>query len=154
IADGNEEGKFAIDQDSGKITTVAEFDREETDMYTLQIEARSRFPDQALYWTILQVAVTDVNDNAPEFLDSQPIILHMSVDDLNEFGPNMRIDNNYEEDEETESTFFTRATLPSSFSTVPPHINNGVSSYPIPTTNWLPPSISQTKSTYQSIKPL
>uniref|UniRef100_A0AC34F2T4 Cadherin domain-containing protein n=1 Tax=Panagrolaimus sp. ES5 TaxID=591445 RepID=A0AC34F2T4_9BILA len=91
IADGNEEGKFAIDQDSGKITTVAEFDREETDMYTLQIEARSRFPDQALYWTILQVAVTDVNDNAPEFLDPQPITLHMSVDDLNEFGPSMRV---------------------------------------------------------------
>lgn len=60
-------------------------------MYTLQIEARSRFPDQALYWTILQVAVTDVNDNAPEFLDPHPIALKMSVDDLNEFGPNMKV---------------------------------------------------------------
>lgn len=60
-------------------------------MYTLQIEARSRFPDQALYWTILQVAVTDVNDNAPEFVDPQPIVLHLSVDNINEFGPNMKV---------------------------------------------------------------
>ena len=58
-------------------------------MYTLQIEARSKYPDQALYWTILQVAVTDVNDNAPEFLDPQPIKLHLSIDSFNELGPNM-----------------------------------------------------------------
>uniref|UniRef100_A0A7E4ZZ37 Cadherin-23 n=1 Tax=Panagrellus redivivus TaxID=6233 RepID=A0A7E4ZZ37_PANRE len=91
IVEGNEDGKFSIDEETGKITTVSEFDREQKDMYTLQIEARSRFPDQPLYWTILQVAVTDVNDNTPEFMDPQPIKIHLSVDGLNEFGPNMRV---------------------------------------------------------------
>uniref|UniRef100_A0AC34RR14 Cadherin domain-containing protein n=1 Tax=Panagrolaimus sp. JU765 TaxID=591449 RepID=A0AC34RR14_9BILA len=91
IAAGNEEGKFAIEEETGKITTTAEFDREQTDMYTLQIEARSKFPDQALYWTILQVAVTDANDNPPKFVDPQPIHLHLSIDDFNDFGPNMKV---------------------------------------------------------------
>lgn len=43
---------------SGTITTAKEFDREHTDLYTLQIEARSTAPDQSLYWTLLQVAIT------------------------------------------------------------------------------------------------
>lgn len=43
---------------SGTVTTMKEFDREHTDLYTLQIEARSVAPDQSLYWTLLQVAIT------------------------------------------------------------------------------------------------
>uniref|UniRef100_A0A914DJN7 Cadherin domain-containing protein n=1 Tax=Acrobeloides nanus TaxID=290746 RepID=A0A914DJN7_9BILA len=91
IADGNEDGKFGINSETGTLITVAELDREKMDMYTLQIEARSRNPDQSLYWTIIQVTVKDVNDNAPEFLDPQPIKLHLSIDDVNEFAPNLKV---------------------------------------------------------------
>ncbi|KAH7729240.1 CRE-CDH-5 protein [Aphelenchoides avenae] len=91
IVDGNSEGKFAIDEASGTLTTTQGFDREKTDVYTLQIEARSRQPDQALYWTILQISVTDANDHAPEFLDPQPIGLRLKIDDAAQIRSNVKV---------------------------------------------------------------
>ncbi|PIC36492.1 hypothetical protein B9Z55_015461 [Caenorhabditis nigoni] len=90
IVGGNEEGKFAID-DAGTIVTADELDREKTAMYSLQVETRSRNPDQHLYWTLVQVTVMDVNDNAPIFTDPQPIRLRLSIDDIEQLTANMII---------------------------------------------------------------
>ncbi|CAI2350542.1 unnamed protein product [Caenorhabditis sp. 36 PRJEB53466] len=90
IVGGNEEGKFAIDNE-GTIVTADELDREKTAMYSLQVETRSRNPDQHLYWTLVQVTVMDVNDNAPTFTDPQPIRLRLSIDDIEQLSANMII---------------------------------------------------------------
>uniref|UniRef100_A0A1I7TVF4 Cadherin domain-containing protein n=1 Tax=Caenorhabditis tropicalis TaxID=1561998 RepID=A0A1I7TVF4_9PELO len=60
-------------------------------MYSLQVETRSRNPDQHLYWTLVQVTVMDVNDNAPVFTDPQPIRLRLSIDDIEQLTANMII---------------------------------------------------------------
>uniref|UniRef100_A0A915D3A9 Cadherin domain-containing protein n=1 Tax=Ditylenchus dipsaci TaxID=166011 RepID=A0A915D3A9_9BILA len=91
ILHGNEDGKFAMNEETGTVTTVSSFDREQKDIYTLSIEARSREPDQLLYYTVLQVYITDANDNAPEFEGSQPIKLDLKLDDLSQLGPNWKI---------------------------------------------------------------
>ncbi|PIO58635.1 cadherin domain protein, partial [Teladorsagia circumcincta] len=91
IAGGNNEEKFAINEKTGTITTVGEFDRERTAMYSLQIDTRSRHPDQHLYWTLVQISVLDVNDNSPHFVGAQPIRLRLSVDNLDQLTANMVI---------------------------------------------------------------
>lgn len=75
----------------GTIVTADELDREKTAMYSLQVETRSRNPDQHLYWTLVQVTVMDVNDNAPIFTDPQPIRLRLSIDDIEQLSGNMII---------------------------------------------------------------
>ncbi|VDK17736.1 unnamed protein product [Anisakis simplex] len=89
ITNGNEAGKFAIDEETGTILTVETFDRESAQMYNLQIDASSRNPPQHLYWTIVQVAVLDVNDNAPEFVDPVPIQMIADLSGVKELEPNM-----------------------------------------------------------------
>lgn len=42
---------------SGALITINSFDREETSLYSLQIETRSLNSGQHLYWTIIQVAI-------------------------------------------------------------------------------------------------
>ncbi|CAJ0929158.1 unnamed protein product, partial [Mesorhabditis belari] len=91
IVGGNEEGKFRIDPSSGTISTLEEFDRERTAMYSLQIETRGRAPDQHLYWTLVQISVLDVNDNSPHFVGPQPFRLRLSIDELDELNPNILI---------------------------------------------------------------
>ncbi|KAK6750324.1 hypothetical protein RB195_002349 [Necator americanus] len=91
IAGGNTEEKFTINAKTGTITTVGEFDRERTAMYSLQIDTRSRNPDQHLYWSLVQISVLDVNDNSPHFVGPQPIRLRLSVDDLDQLTANMVI---------------------------------------------------------------
>lgn len=89
IIDGNIEEKFAIDEQTGVLTTVGELDRERTPMYSLQIDTRSRHPDQHLYWTIVQISVLDINDNSPHFVGAQPIQLRLNVHDLDQLKANM-----------------------------------------------------------------
>lgn len=91
IAGGNNEEKFAINRETGTITTASEFDRERTAMYSLQVDTRSRHPDQHLYWTLVQISVLDVNDNPPHFVGPQPIRLRLSVDDLDQLKADMVI---------------------------------------------------------------
>ncbi|KAI1732701.1 cadherin domain-containing protein [Ditylenchus destructor] len=88
IVDGNDDAKFGIEQNTGKVTTEKNLDREETELYTLTIETRSRYPDQLLYHTILQVEVADENDNAPQFLDPQPIFINAKLEDIARSGLN------------------------------------------------------------------
>uniref|UniRef100_A0A915B662 Cadherin domain-containing protein n=1 Tax=Parascaris univalens TaxID=6257 RepID=A0A915B662_PARUN len=84
ITGGNEGGKFSIDENTGTIMTAATFDRETIQMYNLQIEARSWPSKQHLYWTVVQIAVLDVNDNAPEFVDPKPIRLQTDLSRMKE----------------------------------------------------------------------
>ncbi|PAV82367.1 hypothetical protein WR25_07065 isoform B [Diploscapter pachys] len=99
IVGGNEEGKFSID-DVGTIRTADSLDREKTAMYSLQVETRSRSPDQHLYWTLVQISVQDVNDNAPQFIGTNR--LRLSIDDIEELSPNMVIGKVSVEDLDTE----------------------------------------------------
>ncbi|EJW77925.1 hypothetical protein WUBG_11166, partial [Wuchereria bancrofti] len=88
ITGGNEDNKFAIRNEIGTLITVKSFDREETSLYTLQIETRSLKLDQHLYWTIVQVAIADINDNAPIFTDPQPVRLRVNKSGTVNFAPN------------------------------------------------------------------
>ncbi|KAI6207341.1 Cadherin domain containing protein [Aphelenchoides fujianensis] len=76
IVDGNDEKKFAIDRNTGSVTTAQQFDREQTDLYTLQIEA---------------LAITDANDNSPKWEGDLPLYIHLSIDDIEAFRPNMKV---------------------------------------------------------------
>ncbi|KAL3982486.1 Cadherin domain family protein [Acanthocheilonema viteae] len=88
ITDGNEDNKFAISSEIGTLITINSFDREEASLYSLQIETRSLNSDQHLYWTIVQVAIADINDNAPIFIDPQPIRLRVEISDVLNLAPN------------------------------------------------------------------
>ncbi|VDK83623.1 unnamed protein product [Litomosoides sigmodontis] len=88
-------GKFSLLKNisllSGTLITVDSFDREEKALYSLQIETRSLNSDQHLYWTIVQVAIADVNDNAPMFIDPQPVRLRVEISDVRSLVPNMYV---------------------------------------------------------------
>ncbi|VDM96852.1 unnamed protein product [Thelazia callipaeda] len=89
ITGGNEDKKFALNSETGTLITVDSFDRENKAFYILQIETRALNWNQHLYWTIVQIAIVDVNDNAPIFVDSQPIRLRVRIDDIHQIIPNM-----------------------------------------------------------------
>ncbi|VDK67732.1 unnamed protein product, partial [Onchocerca ochengi] len=91
ITGGNKDKKFAINSEIGALITVNSFDREETSLYNLQIETRSLNLDQHLYWTIVQVAIMDINDNAPVFTDPQPVRLRVKINDVLKLAPNMYV---------------------------------------------------------------
>ncbi|MCP9265674.1 Cadherin domain protein [Dirofilaria immitis] len=91
ITGGNEDKKFAINSEIGTLITVASLDREEMSLYSLQIETRSLNSDQHLYWIIVQVDITDINDNAPIFTDSQPMRLRVKINDMLKLAPNMYV---------------------------------------------------------------
>lgn len=65
IVYGDPIGNFKIDERSGVITTATQIDRETTMMFSLTIVARSGV---AYGKTIVNIAVLDLNDNAPTFL--------------------------------------------------------------------------------------
>ncbi|XP_033097305.1 cadherin-23-like, partial [Anneissia japonica] len=64
IVDGNEDGAFIIDPNTGTITTNKTLDSETNSQYFLVIEAKT---DDTIAQALLQVVVTDVNDQAPVF---------------------------------------------------------------------------------------
>jgi hypothetical protein len=48
-------------------------------MYSLQVEGRRRNESSPVQWTVVQVIVIDVNDNAPAFIDPKyPIIFKLN----------------------------------------------------------------------------
>uniref|UniRef100_A0ACB8F4V9 Cadherin EGF LAG seven-pass G-type receptor 2 n=1 Tax=Sphaerodactylus townsendi TaxID=933632 RepID=A0ACB8F4V9_9SAUR len=60
--------QFKIDMDTGAVTTQMELDYEDQVSYTLAITARDNGIPQKSDTTYLEILVTDVNDNAPQFL--------------------------------------------------------------------------------------
>lgn len=65
IVQGDPNGNFAIDSQTGIITTASQIDRETTLMYTLIVTARAGL---AYGKTFVNISITDLNDNAPTFL--------------------------------------------------------------------------------------
>uniref|UniRef100_A0A8C2T9U6 Cadherin EGF LAG seven-pass G-type receptor 2 n=1 Tax=Coturnix japonica TaxID=93934 RepID=A0A8C2T9U6_COTJA len=60
--------QFRIDPDTGTITTLMELDYEDQVTYTLAITAKDNGIPQKADTTYLEILVSDVNDNAPQFL--------------------------------------------------------------------------------------
>ncbi|XP_015435266.1 PREDICTED: cadherin-related tumor suppressor [Dufourea novaeangliae] len=67
---GNEQGWFAIDQDTGLVTTVATLDREVQGSIELHVSARDGGPNPKYASTHLKVTILDENDEAPRFSQS------------------------------------------------------------------------------------
>ncbi|KAF7633090.1 hypothetical protein Mgra_00007519 [Meloidogyne graminicola] len=82
IGDGDG-GKFILEQQNGILFTGGNLDREKDKIHRLRIETRSKYPfDQLLYITNVKINVIDANDNAPHFVDPQPLILKIKLDEL------------------------------------------------------------------------
>lgn len=69
IISGNQESKFEIDRESGKVALIRELDFEEIQSYVLTICAKDSGISPLSSTKILIVNVSDVNDNAPHFED-------------------------------------------------------------------------------------
>ncbi|XP_049790396.1 cadherin-related tumor suppressor-like [Schistocerca nitens] len=67
LVSGNERGWFAIDEDSGLVTTRAPLDREAQDTAELRVSARDGGPNPKWAYTQLKVAILDENDERPRF---------------------------------------------------------------------------------------
>ncbi|KAF6280643.1 FAT atypical cadherin 2 [Rhinolophus ferrumequinum] len=67
IAEGNEEGCFDIELETGLLTVAAPLDYETTRFYVLNITVYDLGTPQKSSWKLLTVNVKDCNDNAPRF---------------------------------------------------------------------------------------
>lgn len=73
IVEGDPNASFVIDSSIGTIRTAAQIDRETKLMYTLTVMARKGL---AYGKTIVNISVTDLNDNAPAFVrDYEEVLL-------------------------------------------------------------------------------
>lgn len=71
ISDGNDGGKFAIDEATGQLTLVKSLDRETTSSYKLTIVAHdAAATDRLSASTTISIDVLDENDDAPEFVQT------------------------------------------------------------------------------------
>ena len=68
IESGNDGLYFSINPATGLIRTARSLDRETVSVFSLQVAARDQ--DNNIGTTTLQVRVLDVNDEAPQFLQS------------------------------------------------------------------------------------
>ena len=76
IPRGQVKSKFAIDENTGVISTNATLDREEKDVYFLTVDAEDRaFPWRVATCTV-KITVLDKNDHAPVF---NPSLLNLTV---------------------------------------------------------------------------
>ncbi|XP_032666091.1 protein dachsous isoform X2 [Odontomachus brunneus] len=62
---------FAVDPDTGKITTREPLDREAKEVHELMLEARDQGTPSRAARVPMKVTVLDVNDNSPEIVDPQ-----------------------------------------------------------------------------------
>ena len=67
ITDGNNDGYFKIDTKTGLIQTARSLDREQVATFNLLVEANDEDANSGT--TRLQIIVTDINDEAPQFLE-------------------------------------------------------------------------------------
>uniref|UniRef100_T1GLD3 Cadherin domain-containing protein n=1 Tax=Megaselia scalaris TaxID=36166 RepID=T1GLD3_MEGSC len=69
IADGNQDGKFSIDDSTGEVQLVKKLDRESKEFYKLKVVAHdAALKGQLNTTTTITIDVLDENDNAPKFL--------------------------------------------------------------------------------------
>ncbi|XP_071534241.1 putative neural-cadherin 2 isoform X2 [Panulirus ornatus] len=78
ITGGNKDGLFTIDQHSGVITLAAALDYEIQDKHELVVAAEG---GGHTVHAMVQVRVSDVNDNPPYFLNPQPHLTVVEEDD-------------------------------------------------------------------------
>ena len=71
ILDGNSEGQFAIDAESGQITLVSTLNREIKDNYQLTVMAKDSGVPTLNNTAIVKILVLDSNDNAPVFTQTE-----------------------------------------------------------------------------------
>lgn len=84
ISDGNEEGKFTIDEATGQLTLVKSLDRETVSFYKLSVVAHDVAATGRLSAsTTISIDVLDENDNAPEFVQTDTKI---SVNEMTPIG--------------------------------------------------------------------
>ncbi|KAG8438891.1 hypothetical protein GDO86_005181 [Hymenochirus boettgeri] len=67
ISDGNDDGCFVIDMETGNVFVSSPLDRESTSSYILNITVFDFGVPQRSSWKILAVNLLDANDNAPQF---------------------------------------------------------------------------------------
>ncbi|KAM4795846.1 cadherin EGF LAG seven-pass G-type receptor 2 [Rhinophrynus dorsalis] len=64
-------GPFVINNSTGWIVVQSELDREEVEFYSFEVEARDRGQPSLSSSAAVSVQILDVNDNAPEFAQSE-----------------------------------------------------------------------------------
>lgn len=75
LEDGNQHGRFAIDEATGQISLTKELDRETTDAYVLTVVAHDAGLETRLSSsTTVHIEVLDENDNVPLFVDDKSSI--------------------------------------------------------------------------------
>lgn len=67
VAEGNEEGRFAVDGSTGQVTLVGKLDYETTPSYSLRIVAVDGGAEPRSSSCLLAISVLDDNDNPPSF---------------------------------------------------------------------------------------
>ncbi|OCT86214.1 protocadherin Fat 2 [Xenopus laevis] len=70
ISDGNDDGCFVLDMETGKLMVSSSLDRESTSSYILNATVYDLGVPQKSSWKILAVNLLDANDNAPIFPSS------------------------------------------------------------------------------------
>ncbi|XP_008066005.1 protocadherin Fat 2 [Carlito syrichta] len=83
VADGNEEGRFDIDLETGMLKVAAPLDYEATNFYILNVTVYDLGTPQKSSWKLLTVNVKDWNDNAPRF---PPGGYHLTISEDTEVG--------------------------------------------------------------------
>ncbi|XP_013401573.1 protocadherin Fat 4 isoform X2 [Lingula anatina] len=79
IGDG---GKFYINRRTGSLHTFGGLDREMTSHYSLNVTAQDMGPKANSNWTLVSITILDVNDNPPQFNQSD-LTVHVSEDAAN-----------------------------------------------------------------------
>lgn len=74
ISGGDTDSCFAVDMETGWLKVLAPLDRERSSHYTLNVTVYDLGIPQKSSWRILEVLVTDANDNHPEFLQDSYFI--------------------------------------------------------------------------------
>ncbi|XP_060053958.1 protocadherin Fat 2 [Erinaceus europaeus] len=67
LAEGNDDGCFDIELDTGLLTVAAALDYEATSFYSLNVTVHDLGAPRKSSWKLLTVSVKDWNDNAPRF---------------------------------------------------------------------------------------
>lgn len=67
---GDRQGQFSIDPDSGYVSVAAPLDRESISSYVLQVSATDQGVPPLSSYVLVNIEVSDANDNAPKFTES------------------------------------------------------------------------------------